>query len=366
MNDSVVTQDNSEEMSLIPTTILTGFLGAGKTTLLNRILTEHHGMKIAVIENEYGEVGIDGDLLVQSDEQVVTMNNGCLCCSIRGDLLDAMVGLAQKRDAGILDFDRVIIETTGLADPTPIAQTFFLEEAICSRYRLDAVITLVDAKHAHQQLDANKEAQAQVGFADKLFLSKLDLVDDATERSLRKRLSTINPRAPIDRVNFGDADLKTVLDVKGFNLDAALELSPDFLGKTESHCHHDHHDDCGCHHHDCEEGCKHEGHYHQVEHNDAVGSFVIRTDKAIDMERFDQFLTDLIERYSDDLMRYKGIVNFEGCDIRYVFQGVHDVAAVSEGKPWQPDDARESIIIFIGLNLPKEIIEQEFNRTLTV
>lgn len=370
-NDEIFDDDMSEnDADLIPTTILTGFLGAGKTTLLNRILTEHHGMKIAVIENEYGEVDIDGGLLVQSEEQVVMMNNGCLCCTIRGDLLDAMVGLAKKRDEGILDFDRVIIETTGLADPTPIAQTFFLEEAICSRFRLDAVITLVDAKHAHKQLDDNTEAQAQVGFADRIFLSKLDLVDEATEKSLRKRLSTINPRAEIRKVHFGDTDLNTVLDVNGFNLDAVLELSPDFLGKEEDHQpHHECAGDCNHHdhehhHHDCKEGCDCTDHYHQVEHNDAVGSFVVRTHAPIDMEKFDTFLTDLIEHYDQDLMRYKGIVNFKDMDIRYVFQGVHDVAAVSEGKPWGTDEERESIIVFIGKDLPKDIIEQEFNRTL--
>lgn len=361
--ENELTETLQTENELIPATILTGFLGAGKTTLLNRILTEPHGMKIAVIENEYGETSIDSELLVQAEEQVVMMNNGCLCCTVRGDLLNILTDLADKKASGELDFDRIVIETTGLADPTPIAQTFFLEEGICSRYRLDGVVTLVDAKHGHKQLDDNKEAQAQVGFADRIFLTKLDLVPPETEASLRARLSSINARAPIERADFGKADIRHVLEVNGFNLDGALELSPDFLGKSEHH--HDDHDEHHHHHdHDCSEyGCDCHHKYAEVHHDDEVSSFVLRSSKPMDMDRFDQFLTDLIERYADDLMRYKGIVNFEGYDIRYVFQGVHDVAGCSEGKPWG-SDPRETVVVFIGRNLPKDIIEQEFNRTL--
>jgi G3E family GTPase len=224
-------------MALIPSTILTGFLGAGKTTLLNRILQEDHGLKIAVIENEFGQENIDNEILVQdSGEQIVEMNNGCICCTVRGDLIVALGELARKRDAGELQFDRIVIETTGLANPGPVAQTFFVDEEVGAHYMLDAVITVVDARHAMAQLDEHEEAQRQVGFADRLLVSKTDLVDAAQLAALKARLTRINPRAPIGQVDFGRAPLAEVLDIKGFNLNDKLEIDPAFL-QAEEHDH---------------------------------------------------------------------------------------------------------------------------------
>src|SRR5437899_6629195 len=232
-------------MALIPTTILTGFLGAGKTTLLNRILQEQHGHKIAVIENEFGQENIDNEILVQDrTEQIVEMNNGCICCTVRGDLIVALAALAQKRAAGEIAFDRVVIETTGLANPGPVAQTFFMDDEVALHYMLDAVITVVDARHAMAQLDQHEEAQRQVGFADKLLLSKTDLVDAAAIDALNARLTRINPRAPIARADFGRTPLAEVLDVRGFNLNAKLEIDPDFLRAEEAH-QHEHGPECG-------------------------------------------------------------------------------------------------------------------------
>jgi G3E family GTPase len=210
-------------------TILTGFLGAGKTTLLNRMLTEEHGQRIAVIENEFGEEGIDNDLLIQSDEQIVEMNNGCICCTVRGDLVRILGELSEKREQGQIDFERVIIETTGLADPAPVAQTFFVEQEIGEYYLLDAIITVVDAKHAPKQLEENHEAEEQVGFADRILLSKTDLITPAEITALESRLRAINARAPIAKVHFGATDIQEILDIRGFNLNAILEIEPDFL-----------------------------------------------------------------------------------------------------------------------------------------
>ncbi len=243
-------------MALIPTTILTGFLGAGKTTLLNRILQEEHGHKIAVIENEFGEANIDNEILVQDQgEQIVEMNNGCICCTVRGDLILALSALGQKRAAGELKFDRVIIETTGLANPGPVAQTFFMDDEVASQFRLDAIITVVDARHAMQQLDAHEEAQRQVGFADRLLLSKTDLVSSEEVQVLSARLKRINPRAPIEQADFGRAPLAVILDIHGFNLNDKLEIDPDFLAAEEPHVHDEH---CG---HDHEHSPEH-GHGH--------------------------------------------------------------------------------------------------------
>src|SRR6476661_2929448 len=236
-------------MSLIPATILTGFLGSGKTTLLKRILSEAHGQKIAIIENEFGEENIDNDILVSdTKEQIVQMSNGCICCTIREDLRSALQLLAAKKRKGLLDFDRVVIETTGLADPGPVAQTFFMDDEIAESYLLDSILTLVDAKHADQQLNDRQEARRQVGFADQIFISKTDLVAAAETDALIHRLRHMNPRAPQTKVNFGEVPLKDVFDLKGFNLNAKLDIDPDFL-KEDDHGHgHDH---------------DHEGHDHE-------------------------------------------------------------------------------------------------------
>ena len=231
-------------MALIPVTILTGFLGSGKTTLLKRVLTEAHGQKIAVIENEFGEENIDNDILVtESKEQIVQMSNGCICCTIREDLRETLQLLAAKKRKGLLDFERIVIETTGLADPGPVAQTFFMDEEIAETYLIDSIITLVDAKHAAQQLNDRQEARRQVGFADQIFLSKTDLVSAEDVDALTHRLKHMNPRAPIKAVHFGEVPLKEVLHLRGFNLNAKLDIDPDFLKDDEhdhSHCDHDH------------------------------------------------------------------------------------------------------------------------------
>src|SRR4051794_36904739 len=227
-------------MALIPATILTGFLGSGKTTLLKRVLTEAHGQKIAVIENEFGDENIDNEILVQdSREQIIQLNNGCVCCSIREDLRTTLSDLAEKKRKGELQFDRVVIETTGLADPGPVAQTFFMDDEIAESYLLDSILTLVDAKHADEQLNTRQEARRQIGFADQIFISKSDITDATTVDELSHRIKHMNPRAPQRRVNFGDVTLSEVFDLRGFNLNATLEIDPEFL-KADEHDHHAH------------------------------------------------------------------------------------------------------------------------------
>lgn len=310
----------------IPTTILTGFLGAGKTTLLNRILTERHGEKIAVIENEFGEAGIDNEILVQNkEEQIVEMNNGCICCTVRGDLVKILGDLAKKRAHGKLKFDRVIIETTGMADPGPVAQTFFMDDEIHDAYLLDAVVTVVDAKHATQQLNENATAREQVGFADRILISKSDLVAAEEAEALIARLKNMNPRASYKKVHFGETDIKEILDIRGFNLNGVLEIDPDFL--TDSHHHHD----------------------------DDISSFVFTSERALDMSKIEAFLSLLIQTYGNDMLRYKGVLNIEGQKNRMIFQGVHMTMGGSPGKPWAPGEKRESKMVFIGRNLPKKV-----------
>ena len=262
-------------MSLIPATIVTGFLGSGKTTLLKRVLTEAHGQKIAVIENEFGDENIDNEILVQdSREQIIQLNNGCVCCSIREDLRTTLSDLAEKKRKGELDFSRVVIETTGLADPGPVAQTFFMDDEIAESYLLDSILTLVDAKHADEQLNTRQEARRQIGFADQIFISKSDLVDDATLQALIHRVKHMNPRAPQHKVHFGDVPLADVFDLRGFNLNAKLDIDPEFL-KADDHDHdHDHHD------HDHEHG-EHCDHPHHHAHDDDVKSFVFRSEPRV-------------------------------------------------------------------------------------
>ncbi len=319
----------------VPVTILTGFLGAGKTTLLNRILKEPHGHKIAVIENEFGEEGVDNDLLLQDrEEQIVEMNNGCICCTVRGDLIRILNDLRQRRDAGDLSFDRVMIETTGLADPGPVAQTFFLDDDIADYYLLDAVITVVDAKHGNQQLDEHKEAVEQVGFADRILMSKVDVTAETDREKLRQRLVRINPRAPIKPVNFGNADIADVLDIRGFNLNAILEIDPQFLTSDEH------------------------------EHDEAVQSFVYRSNKPFDPVKLEDFLGGLIQVYGPDMLRYKGVLFMKGSDRQTVFQGVHQMMGADVGRKWQPGEKPSSKMVFIGRNLPKDMFIKGLDQCL--
>ncbi|MGB6056248.1 MAG: GTP-binding protein [Burkholderiaceae bacterium] len=346
-------------MALIPTTILTGFLGAGKTTLLNRILQERHGHRIAVIENEFGEENIDNEILVQdSGEQIVEMNNGCICCTVRGDLILALSALGQKREAGELAFDHVIIETTGLANPGPVAQTFFMDEEVASQFRLDAIVTVVDARHAMRQLDEHEEAQRQVGFADRILLSKTDLVGADDVRELRARLQRINPRAPIDTADFGRAPLDAILDIRGFNLNEKLEIDPDFLAAEEPHVHDEH---CGHdHEHDHEHHHGHGGHGH----TDDIAAFVFRSERAFDPARLDDFLGGLIEVYGPRMLRYKGVLLMAGADRKVVFQGVHQMMGSDIGAKWGEHELRGSKMVFIGKNLPREIFMQGLQQCL--
>ncbi|MBC3875194.1 CobW family GTP-binding protein [Undibacterium flavidum] len=356
-------------MALIPTTILTGFLGAGKTTLLNRILQEQHGYKIAVIENEFGQENIDNEILVQdSNEQIIEMNNGCICCTVRGDLIIALNTLMQKKLAGEFHFDRVIIETTGLANPGPVAQTFFVDEEVGLHYMLDAVVTVVDAKHAMTQLDEHEEAQRQVGFADKILLSKADLVSAEEIAALKQRLIKINPRASIAAVDFGKVAIAEVLDLKGFNLNAKLELDPDFLAAEEQAHVHDHE------HGDCDEHCSHEHHahhehhehvdHHHAHHSDDIAAFVYKTTKPFNTEKLDYFLGGLVQVYGPRMLRYKGVLYMEHADRKVIFQGVHQIMGTDIGGKWAENEIKESKMVFIGKNLPKEIFIQGLEQCL--
>ncbi|NHZ61996.1 CobW family GTP-binding protein [Massilia genomosp. 1] len=346
-------------MALIPSTILTGFLGAGKTTLLNRILQEDHGLKIAVIENEFGQENIDNDILVQdSSEQIVEMNNGCICCTVRGDLIVALTSLAQKLEAGELHFDRIIIETTGLANPGPVAQTFFMDEEVGVHYMLDAVLTVVDARHAMTQLDEYEEAQRQVGFADKLLISKTDLVDTAQLDALKARLMRINPRAPISTVDFGRAPLAEVLDIRGFNLNDKLEIDPDFLKAEEAHDHdHDHehvHTDACAHEHGEHEHHDHNDH-HRGHHSDDIAAFVFKSGRPFDPAKLDEFLASLVNVFGPRMLRYKGVLLMQGAERKVVFQGVHQMMGSDLGAKWGENEERGSKMVFIGKNLPKDV-----------
>jgi G3E family GTPase len=341
---------SSSANGLIPATILTGFLGAGKTTLLKRVLTEAHGQKIAVIENEFGEENIDTDILVSdTNEQIIQMNNGCVCCTIREDLRTTLSDLAAKRRKGELQFDRVIIETTGLADPGPVAQTFFMDDEIAEAYLLDSVLTLVDAKHAEAQLDSRQEARMQVGFADQIFISKSDLVEPAAVEALIHRIKHMNPRAPIQAAHFGEVALNKVFDLRGFNLNAKLEIDPDFLN-ADAHDHH-HHD----HDHEHDEHCDHPHHH---AHEDDVKSFVFRSDKPFNPAKLEDFLGAIVQVYGPKMLRYKGVLHMKGTEKKVIFQGVHQMMGSDLGPKWMPGEKKQSKMVFIGIDLPKDVLMQ--------
>ncbi|ARP96953.1 CobW family GTP-binding protein [Bordetella genomosp. 13] len=348
---------------MVPVTILTGFLGAGKTTLLKRILTEYHGRRIAVIENEFGPESIDNDLLVQdSDEEIIELSNGCVCCTVRGDLMRTLSDLRAKREAGQLSFERVIIETTGMANPGPVCQTFFMDDDIAEYYRLDAVVTVVDAKHGMATLDAQPEAQKQVGFADRILVSKKDLVNEVDYEALRARLVRINPRAPITPVHFGEADLKSLIDISGFNLNSILDIDPDFLAGEHPDAAHDHDHDHD-HDHACGDDCGHPQHHHH-QHNDEIGAFVFRSNKPFDPARLEEFLGGVVQVYGPDLMRYKGILYMKGINRRMLFQGVHMMMGAEPGKPWTSAEKPSTKMVFIGRKLPQEIFTRGLEQCL--
>ena len=351
-------------MALIPATILTGFLGSGKTTLLKRVLTEAHGQKIAVIENEFGEENIDNDILVSdTQENIIQMSNGCVCCTIREDLRATLQLLAAKKRKGLLDFDRVIIETTGLADPGPVAQTFFMDDEVAESYLLDAIVTLVDAKHAPQQLNDRQEARRQVGFADQIFISKSELVSADELDALTHRLKHMNPRAPIEKVHFGEVALSKVLDLKGFNLNAKLDIDPDFL-KEDDHGHgHAHHDHAHGEHCDHPSHAHEQGHHHH--HDDDVKSFVYRATKPFSPAKLEDFLGAIVNVYGPRMLRYKGVLHMEGTERKVIFQGVHQLMGSDLGPLWAPGETRVSKMVFIGIDLPRDILVQGLDQCLT-
>jgi G3E family GTPase len=356
-------------MALIPATILTGFLGAGKTTLLNRILKEQHGLKIAVIENEFGPENIDNAILVEnSNEEIVEMNNGCICCTVRGDLIVALSNLAQKRERGEVHFDRVIIETTGLANPGPVAQTFFVDEEVAIHYVLDAIITVVDARHGMHQLDQQEEAQRQVGFADRILLSKTDLVDPAAVEVLTARLVRMNPRAPIGKAHFGSAPIDEILDIHGFNLNDKLALDPEFLAQETHDAHAGHeahdHDDAHC----CDDPNHDHGHHHHNHHHaahaDDIAAFAFTSDRPFSPPRLDEFLGVVVNVYGPRMLRYKGVLLMEGADRKVVFQGVHQIMGTDVGAPWADGETRCSRMVFIGKDLPKDVFMRGLEQCL--
>ncbi len=354
-------------MSLIPATILTGFLGSGKTTLLKRVLDEAHGQKIAVIENEFGQENIDSDILVSdTQEQIIQMNNGCICCTIREDLRATLQLLAAKKRKGLLDFERVVIETTGLADPGPVAQTFFMDDEIAETYLLDSILTLVDAKHAAQQLNDRQEARRQVGFADQIFISKTDLVAAEEADALMHRLKHMNPRAPQKAVHFGEVKIAEVFDLRGFNLNAKLDIDPDFLKEEDEHEHHDHDHD-----HEHGEHCDHpshaqggDGHGHHHHHDDDVKSFVFKSERAFDAAKLEDFLGAIVNIYGPRMLRYKGVLDMKGTDRKVIFQGVHQLMGSDLGPAWAAGEKRSSKMVFIGIDLPKDIFLQGLEQCL--
>jgi G3E family GTPase len=325
--------DQIAEIPKIPVTVLTGFLGSGKTTLLNHILNEQHGHKIAVIVNEFGEVGIDDKLVVSSTEQVVTMNNGCICCTaVRGDLIKLLADLAQKHMLGEQTFERVVIETTGLADPAPVIQTFLGEAVIDALYQLDAVVTLVDAYHIREQLKSTKEAVEQIAFADVVLLNKTDLVTEDELREIEAIVVKVNPRMKIIRTERSKVVLDQIIDIHAFELETALSLHPELNERADD---------------------KHQ-------HTSDVSSLVIRSQKPIKQVAFIYWVGNAIQRHAERLMRYKGIVSIEGMEKQLVFQGVHSIFEIHPGREWKDGEERKTEMVLIGKNLDHKLYQESY------
>jgi G3E family GTPase len=359
--NAAIAVNRERDMKQVPAIILTGFLGAGKTTMLKRWLEESHGQKIAVIENEFGEENIDKEMLVtRSEEQIYQLSNGCVCCTIREDLRAALQLLAARRREGALDFDRVVIETTGLADPGPVAQTFFADDSVSQDYVLDSIVTVVDAKHAHQQLNQRTEAARQIGFADQIFISKTDLVSAADLNALTNRIRQMNPRARLNVVQHGNVAIKDVFDLRGFSLDARLEIAPGSLTPEcdDGHPHHDHACEHGENCTDPSHGASgHHVHHAHHHYDDDVKSFVFRSERSFDPARLEAFLTATIKEHGASIMRCKGVLAVSGVDRKLIFQGVHQMTGSSIGPRWKPEEKRESRMVFIGIDLPRGQIE---------
>ncbi|MFJ8259635.1 CobW family GTP-binding protein [Peribacillus asahii] len=321
----------------IPVTILTGYLGAGKTTLLNRILTEKHNQKIAVIVNEYGEVGIDNQLVVNSDEEILEMNNGCICCTVRGDLIRILRTLLFSMKEGKVKFDRVLIETTGLADPAPVAQTFFMDELLSETFEVDSIITVVDCKHVTKHLDYHDEAQEQIAFADVIILNKTDLISEENLQELEGRIIQMNPTAKRLYGQNCNVELKDILGIHTFDINHKLEVDPHFL---EDHHHH--------------------------EHDDKVSSVAFRENRPLNLEKVNQWMSQLIQEKGEDLLRYKGILYIEGIENRLVFQGLHMLFSGRPDRKWKENETKVSELVFIGKDLNKKELEQQFKNCIEI
>jgi len=310
----------------VPVTIVTGFLGSGKTTLLNRMLQEQHGKKIAVVLNEIGDVNLDSELVVQSiGEELKIMNNGCVCCTVRGDLTKICLDLIKNK----VNFDHLVIETTGMADPSPVAQTFFMEESLKKHFYLDAIVTVVDAKHMEQNLKEIKETQDQIGFADVILLNKTDLVSPQQLKEALDKIYSINGLAKLYQTSHSNIPIDEILDIKAFDLDARVEVNP-FITKE----------------------------YHEHNHDESIQSLYFEDTKALDMERFSRFMQLVVSELGNQLLRYKGIIHVAGEDSRVVFQGVHTNMGSTQDRPWLPNEERKTKIVFIGRHLPHDVLKE--------
>jgi len=349
--------DAAASAGKIPVTVLTGYLGAGKTTLLNRILSENHGKKYAVVVNEFGEIGIDNDLVVGADEEVFEMNNGCICCTVRGDLVRILGGLMKRKGR----FDAIIVETTGLADPAPVAQTFFVDEDVQKHTRLDAVVTVADAKWLSDRLKDAPEAKNQIAFADVIVLNKTDLVNEAELAEVEGRIRAINPYAKLLPTQRCEVGLSDVLERNAFDLERIMEIEPDFLDTGDAHDHdHDHHHG---HDHDHDHDHHHHGHAHsglKHYHDEDMQSLSLRSDAPMDPVKFMPWLQGLVAKEGQKILRCKGILAFSDDDDRYVFQGVHMMLEGDHQRPWRDDEPRQSRVVFIGRELPEQAIRDGF------
>ncbi|HXJ03357.1 MAG TPA: GTP-binding protein [Micropepsaceae bacterium] len=334
------------EKTLIPVTVLTGYLGAGKTTLLNRILSEDHGHRYAVIVNEFGEIGIDNELILNTDEELFEMNNGCICCTVRGDLIRTLHGLLSKDR----NFDAIVVETTGLADPGPVAQTFFVDGFLRSKTELDSVTTVVDAKHVELRLADSREALEQIAFADQIVLNKTDLVSEEELRAVEAHLHRLNPMAPIHRAQRSNVKLDAILGRGGFDLNRITEIEPDFLNPAHGDADHIHDEHCGHEHHE----------HHDHTHDHGIRSVALKTDQPMDRRKVARWLTALVKNQGPDILRAKGIIDVKDNARRLVFQAVHQILEGDLQREWREGEPRYSRMVFIGRNLNEAELRSGF------